>query len=509
MIRARVAARVWVAACVAVLVVAVTGGDAWAQVPAVTGIVGSVLRLESDGTSADSYSTGHPHPGGVPANVINYSDCEADLRFGFTLSLSGDYTPYNLVAWAGPDDCTAAAARTSGTATCWPVTPGAIVPTGATDDAGAPIVQVVLRMQDIVSQAGTGTAPNPAYPAATSAACSVQQSDSASSLAVYFFFTDQVGVGDAVGFAQAYPIVADTVAQDVGSDGFSVSQSTDAELTVAVSAAADSDTLVFNIYCDPPPGQESTVSQVPVDAATNNGVCPADSVSAGTTSGTPTVDASDDASDDGATTSDAATSDAAGTSTSDSGGAPSTSIDDAGGNPCGARLNDAGVPSASVGGCAESILKSGGGTTVPRLVPALDDAGNDLTLPDGAVVYEDGGTTTTGGTMTLGIPSKYLCGTVSPSNATLNVTGLKDGYYYTIAVAAVDSAGNVGPLAVACQEPVQLADFWYRYTSAGGQAGGGYCAAAENVGAPAGMSGLGVLGAACVVALVRRRRRRD
>jgi hypothetical protein len=109
--------------------------------------------------------------------------------------------------------------------------------------------------------------------------------------------------------------------------------------------------------------------------------------------------------------------------------------------------------------------------------------------------------------MTLGIPSKYLCGTVPVSNPTLNLTGLRDGYFYTIAVAAVDSAGNVGPLAVQCQEPEKLADFWYDYTTAGGQAGGGYCAAAESVGAPAGMSGLGILVVACGVAIVRRRRR--
>lgn len=109
--------------------------------------------------------------------------------------------------------------------------------------------------------------------------------------------------------------------------------------------------------------------------------------------------------------------------------------------------------------------------------------------------------------MTLGIPTKYLCGTVAATNPTYTITGLKDGYYYTIAVAAVDGAGNVGPLAVTCQEPVQLADFWYQYTASGGQAGGGYCSTAEGVGVPAGTSGLGLLAIASVIAAVRKRRR--
>ncbi len=86
---------------------------------------------------------------------------------------------------------------------------------------------------------------------------------------------------------------------------------------------------------------------------------------------------------------------------------------------------------------------------------------------------------------------------------------LKDGFYYNLAVAAVDGVGNVGPLSnVLCGEPVPVADFWRLYYEAGGRAGGGFCAAAaEGVGVPAGTSGLGVLMAASIVAIIRKRRR--
>ncbi len=132
-------------AVLAVVASLLTGADAHAQgVPAVAGIVGPVLRLEpTTYTSADSYTTGNPHPGGVPANVINYEDCSAGLLYAFTLALANPTTSYDLVAWAGTGDCTAAAARTESTATCWPLTGGSISQAnlGATD-AGVPTVTV-------------------------------------------------------------------------------------------------------------------------------------------------------------------------------------------------------------------------------------------------------------------------------------------------------------------------------------------------------------------------------
>ena len=107
--------------------------------------------------------------------------------------------------------------------------------------------------------------------------------------------------------------------------------------------------------------------------------------------------------------------------------------------------------------------------------------------------------------------TKYLCaqiGGTSTSVTVPNIGGvpyLKDGYYYNVAVAATDAAGNVGPLSnVACGEPVPVADFWRLYYDAGGRAGG---CSAEGVATPAGTSGLGVLMVASMVGIIRRRRR--
>jgi hypothetical protein len=478
-------------------VVALLFSSSEARAQAVTGILGKVVRLEPDGSSADSYATGNPHPGGVPENVVNYEDCEANLSYAFTLTLSGTYANYDLVAWAGPDDCTAAAARQPGSATCWPLTSAPIPQSGAVDDAGAPTTTFKLSMRDLAAYAGVSTPISTTYTGATSSVCSAQTQDTQTSIAIYFFFTDHVGVGDAIGVAQAYPVVVDTRAQTIGQTGFNVQQQLDAQLTVSITVTADPDTVTYNVYCDPPPGQETAVNEVPYDAATNGGVCPVDS-------GPASDGASGQDGGDAAGVLEDASGDAAGGVGVQSGQVGAL-LDDAGGNSCGVPLGEAGVP--SYGSCSPgSVLQPGGGTETTTLVAETDDSGVPVTNEAGATVYVEAGVFT-GGTQTLGIPAKNLCGYASPSNPTATITGLRDGYYYTIAVAAVDSAGNVGPLATTCGEPVQLADFWYNYTTAGGQAGGGYCSAAEGVGVPAGTGGLGLLMVASIIAIVRKRRR--
>jgi hypothetical protein len=234
---------------------------------------------------------------------------------------------------------------------------------------------------------------------------------------------------------------------------------------------------------------------VAVDAATNHGVCT-------TPTPTPTKDAAV------APTLDAnLTEDAAADASEDS----STGVvilDDAGGNVCGVPLNDAGVPAP--GGCStSSVLVSGGGSS--NLIATTDEAGQTVYEESGTAITEEGGVAVSGGNMVMGlqygqpIQAMYQCGYGSASSTSINVTGLKDGYYYNVAVACVDGNGNVGPLSnVSCGEPVPVADFWRLYYDAGGKAGGGFCSA-EGVGVPAGTSGLGVLMVASMVAMIRRR----
>jgi hypothetical protein len=182
--------------------------------------------------------------------------------------------------------------------------------------------------------------------------------------------------------------------------------------------------------------------------------------------------------------------------------APPTTIDDAGGNPCGVSAN--GSVLTSVGGCTPSVLTSGGGTAVGSVVET-DDAGKPVFDDAGVAVSTDASTSIVGGTQIL-VPSKYLCGTVPSGTTSLTINGLKDSYYYTVAVAAVDAVGNEGPLGVQCAQPMQIDDFLGAYYGAGGRAGGGYCST-EGAGAPAGTTGLAFLAAASLAALARKRSR--
>jgi hypothetical protein len=175
-------------------------------------------------------------------------------------------------------------------------------------------------------------------------------------------------------------------------------------------------------------------------------------------------------------------------------------------------LNDSGIPAP--GGCSTStVLVAGGGSG--NLIATTNEAGQTIYEEASSTVLEEGGVSISGGNMNPGlqynqaIGGKYLCGYGSASSTSVNVTGLKDGYYYNIAVACVDGSGNVGPLSnVVCGEPVPVADFWRLYYDAGGKAGGGFCSL-EGVGMPAGTSGLGTLMLASIVAIIRKKKRRS
>jgi MYXO-CTERM domain-containing protein len=145
--------------------------------------------------------------------------------------------------------------------------------------------------------------------------------------------------------------------------------------------------------------------------------------------------------------------------------------------------NDSGVPSATACATSSVLVQGGGGS-----------------------LSEEGGSTVdaeavAGGRLSLGFQygqpdAKYLCGYGSASATSIQIAGLKDGDYYNIAVACVDSVGNVGPLSnVACSEPTQSA------TTAGG-----ISCSTTGTSAPAGTSGLGVLMVAFMAAVARRRR---
>jgi hypothetical protein len=73
----------------------------------------------------------------------------------------------------------------------------------------------------------------------------------------------------------------------------------------------------------------------------------------------------------------------------------------------------------------------------------------------------------------------YLCSGLLPSTATTHrITGLQNGIWYGVAVAAVDKYGNVTDIAessVKYGQPIPTVDFYTEYREAGGTAQGGFC----------------------------------
>lgn len=104
--------------------------------------------------------------------------------------------------------------------------------------------------------------------------------------------------------------------------------------------------------------------------------------------------------------------------------------------------------------------------------------------------------------------AKFYCGSVSGLTATSGkVTGLVNNTTYSIAIAGVDTVGNVGRLSnVQCAQPSPVDDFFKLYKEAGGEAGGGFCSTGA-VGHRAGTAALLMMSVAALARVVRRRRK--
>jgi hypothetical protein len=150
---------------------------------------------------------------------------------------------------------------------------------------------------------------------------------------------------------------------------------------------------------------------------------------------------------------------------------PGALAGDAGvGTATAAQVIDAGVDAAAAGGApggtggSPSAMGGAGGTSGAGgsggtpITPAANCTGRSL-LQEGAR------------------PNPALkCG--SEGNSTSGIArGLVNGHPYGVAVAAVDTVGNVGVLSeVECGTPVQITDFYEYYRGLDGTGGGGFCA---------------------------------
>jgi hypothetical protein len=186
----------------------------------------------------------------------------------------------------------------------------------------------------------------------------------------------------------------------------------------------------------------------------------------------------------------------------------------------GGNIYDAGVSGGTCGTfpSADIFTVAATATTTDSGTAAKDSGLTDSAADTTGVAGETGATTATTPAGISEIPLGAVGGTVislcaaadggstagaGASSATIT---LKNDDFYAFAVAAVDSVGNVGPVAspLVCGTPSPLKDFWFDYTSDGGGGGGGYCAL-EGVGLPAGGAGMGVGIGLALIGLSRRR----
>jgi hypothetical protein len=187
------------------------------------------------------------------------------------------------------------------------------------------------------------------------------------------------------------------------------------------------------------------------------------------------------------------------------------------------------APGQAVVGSARTI---GSGAACPSMVLTEVGSGSTSGTSSGVSSGAASGSSSSGGLSGIGssgaasgavasgvggistILPQYVVGANAVTGSTVSglttgsytVTGLQNGVTYTVAVAAVDGSGNVGPPSTqACDYPALVSDFWRTYRKDGGGAGGGFCAF-EAVGAPAGSTVAFVGLGAAAIALIRRRR---
>jgi hypothetical protein len=414
---------------------------------------------------------------------VSHDDCINDMTLTFSVIVSGFTGAQNLQVWASKtSDCTALTDRGSTQLpVCW-LLPGGFTAQPFTTSTS---ISVPLRVQDILGEDavnGQNPIPNPpGYHRAGAEACATQPTFQAVPININFVPMD--ASGNLSGTAYQYTLNTDLVGPPAPTGlGESVGHTL---FNVTWTANSDTDTIGYNVFIDPIPGQEGLESGAFVDSSsTTMTVCPDTGASGSSSGGT-------DLGDDG---SEASVADSSLGTGGD--GAPSTPVD-AG---C-YTVNHSGSPTSVNGfNCNDQVLASGvtQDSGVVASTPLVDDAGNII----------EGGTTAEGPGGISTIPNANRVGnnpTISDKSlGQFTITGLTDYVTYNVVVAAVDAFGNTGPpSSEVCDSPAPVADFWQTYRDDGGNAGG-FCAL-ESVGlGGSSLTGVGFFLAAAAYA--RRRR---
>lgn len=349
---------------------------------------------------------------------ISQADCLNDDKFIFPLTLSGFPAGYSLQVWVGESgaQCADINNRTGTTAKCWKVTD--YTPTSsATPELTIPVRDIIARnIGSNTSSGGDGTCTNSPFAA----------NDTPQPLDVYFLPI----LGNTTGAGVIYSTKVDLMGPSAPI-GVKIGVG-ESILVLEWNQVTSGDITGYQFFCDPPPGSEGTS-----DVRSTQDPGPGDScedtagsggtTSSGGTAGVGELSGSSGQSDEG-----------------ESGASGSSGQDEAGGSP-----NTESVGGTSSGGASARCITQG-------------SACPSVNLMGGKVLKN---------------PEKYRCGTVSGLSATKGTVGnLQNFKVYTIAVAATDGVGNVGPLStLVCETPQPIDDFFKVYRDAGGRAGGGYC----------------------------------
>jgi len=446
---------------------------------------------------------------GLNPTGINYSDCISDMTLGFPVILNGFGTGNTdgMQIWASvTGTCTTDADRGVGQVPlCWLVSEG--LPLGQVFTGST---EYFIRVQDIVGS--QQAPPNPPVLVHQGAdACTAQPSYAAVTITLWFVPLSGEGTYDTSATALQWALNTDLVGPPAPL-GLTVGAG-ETLLIASWTPNTDSDTYGYDVFIDPPPGSlaqtTTAVTQVVCPSASSSSSTAGSSTDASSaTAQDAAQDATEESGEEGADANDATTS----TSSSSSASSSTTSTSSSTSADAACFTVNVAQGGQSIGSCTSSVLGSAvvqdSGTTAVE-----GDSGEDAALEEQAT---DSGTTTgIGGIAT--IPCQYAldvgCASGTPiytgqqvtvtgeTNTRFNISGLVDQQTYAVAVSAVDNSGNPGPPSTpTCNYPAPVNDFFTDYRSAGGLAGGGFCAL--NGGGTLGASGDSPVGSSIVLAAV-------
>ncbi len=462
-------------ACLCLALVALAPRSAFAQT--ITQTMGTSV-LDYLPASAGGGGGPSTHPNNVDATWISYSDCENNVQIYVPVSVTvpaNGFAGYNVAAYATTvtgTDCGQPTSHSGATGVCWSVelSPGVFT--------GVPVQAVTYEVpvRDILRNIGAAAGIGLNQVAGTEAACHVAAQSGAIPISLQFVIADNGGNEDSnlqIGLNAELigPAPPTGITLGVG-EGL---------LKLSWTPVSDPTTQGFNIFIDPLPGHEGQSADAAAEEA---------STSTGDASeGTMVVCADAGFLDGGVDEADAP-----------------IEIPIDGGMCHTVTIREASAAQTSA--CPSTILTSGvtgvvdSGTTVP--IPTSLDSSIGVDTTDAAFTPVVSGTAPTAAQLAQ-LDTMAQVGGGTQTSATIK--GLKDGYVYTVAIAAIDNLNDNGPLSTPyCATPSPINDFYEQYRADGGLAGGSFCAL-EGVGIPAGTGAFGVVMVGACLALARRRRR--